>query len=58
MQSRLKKQRESTGSGKFIEHDMLSWWFVPVYTRYTLEVGELSEPVYTDSGIHIILRTA
>ena len=33
-------------------------WFVPVYTRYTLEVGELSEPVYTDSGIHIILRTA
>ena len=26
--------------------------------RYSLEVGELSEPVFTDSGIHIILRTA
>ncbi|XP_062515601.1 peptidyl-prolyl cis-trans isomerase NIMA-interacting 1-like [Corticium candelabrum] len=25
---------------------------------YSLRVGELSEPVFTDSGIHIILRTA
>lgn len=24
---------------------------------YALKVGEMSEPVYTDSGIHIILRT-
>nr|QZL12172.1 dodo [Hydrometra guianana] len=25
---------------------------------FALKVGELSEPVYTDSGVHIILRTA
>lgn len=25
---------------------------------YGLEVGELSQPVFTDSGVHIILRTA
>ncbi|XP_013774555.1 peptidyl-prolyl cis-trans isomerase NIMA-interacting 1-like [Limulus polyphemus] len=25
---------------------------------FALKVGELSQPVYTDSGIHIILRTA
>ncbi|XP_002735945.1 peptidyl-prolyl cis-trans isomerase NIMA-interacting 1-like [Saccoglossus kowalevskii] len=25
---------------------------------FALKVGELSEPVFTDSGIHIILRTA
>lgn len=25
---------------------------------FALKVGELSEPVYTDSGIHIIFRTA
>ena len=25
---------------------------------FKLEIGEMSEPVYTDSGIHIILRTA
>ncbi|EDV27565.1 Peptidyl-prolyl cis-trans isomerase pin1 [Trichoplax sp. H2] len=24
---------------------------------YALQIGELSEPVFTDSGIHIILRT-
>lgn len=24
---------------------------------YALNVGELSEPVWTDSGVHIILRT-
>ncbi|KAK7505000.1 hypothetical protein BaRGS_00003570 [Batillaria attramentaria] len=25
---------------------------------YALKVGEMSEPVWTDSGVHIILRTA
>ena len=25
---------------------------------FSLKVGELSEPVWTDSGVHIILRTA
>ncbi|CAI8008738.1 Peptidyl-prolyl cis-trans isomerase NIMA-interacting 1 [Geodia barretti] len=25
---------------------------------YALQVGELSQPVFTDSGIHLILRTA
>ena len=25
---------------------------------YALKVDELSEPVFTDSGVHIILRTA
>lgn len=25
---------------------------------FALKVGELSEPVFTDSGVHIILRTA
>lgn len=25
---------------------------------YALKVGEMSEPVTTDSGVHIILRTA
>ncbi|KAJ3072225.1 Peptidyl-prolyl cis-trans isomerase NIMA-interacting protein 1 [Podochytrium sp. JEL0797] len=25
---------------------------------YALEVGELSEPIYSDSGVHLILRTA
>jgi len=25
---------------------------------FALKVGELSEPVWTDSGVHIILRTA
>lgn len=25
---------------------------------YALKVGELSEPVFTDSGVHLILRTA
>ena len=25
---------------------------------YGLKVGEMSEPVWTDSGVHIILRTA
>ncbi|KAI7869397.1 peptidyl-prolyl cis-trans isomerase pin1 [Spinellus fusiger] len=25
---------------------------------FSLQVGELSEPVWTDSGVHIILRTA
>ncbi|KAH7978985.1 hypothetical protein HPB49_007624 [Dermacentor silvarum] len=25
---------------------------------FTLEVGELSEPVFTESGVHLILRTA
>ena len=25
---------------------------------YSLKVGELSQPVFTDSGIHLILRTA
>ena len=25
---------------------------------FALQVGELSEPVWTDSGVHIILRTA
>jgi NIMA-interacting peptidyl-prolyl cis-trans isomerase 1 len=24
---------------------------------FALKVGELSEPVFTDSGVHIILRT-
>lgn len=24
---------------------------------FSLKVGELSEPVFTDSGVHIILRT-
>jgi parvulin-like peptidyl-prolyl isomerase len=27
-------------------------------SAFGLEVGELSQPVWTDSGIHIILRTA
>lgn len=27
-------------------------------TAYALKVGDLSEPVWTDSGVHIILRTA
>jgi NIMA-interacting peptidyl-prolyl cis-trans isomerase 1 len=25
---------------------------------FGLEIGEISQPVWTDSGIHIILRTA
>ena len=25
---------------------------------YSLAVGELSQPVFTDSGVHLILRTA
>ncbi|KAJ3084609.1 Peptidyl-prolyl cis-trans isomerase NIMA-interacting protein 1 [Rhizoclosmatium hyalinum] len=25
---------------------------------YALEVGQLSEPIYSDSGVHLILRTA
>lgn len=25
---------------------------------YALQVGQLSEPVFTDSGVHLILRTA
>lgn len=25
---------------------------------FSLKIGELSEPVWTDSGVHIILRTA
>ena len=25
---------------------------------FALKVGEMSEPVWTDSGVHIILRTA
>jgi NIMA-interacting peptidyl-prolyl cis-trans isomerase 1 len=25
---------------------------------YALEIGEMSQPIYTDSGIHIIIRTA
>lgn len=25
---------------------------------YALQVGELSQPVFTDSGVHLILRTA
>lgn len=25
---------------------------------FSLAVGELSQPVFTDSGVHIILRTA
>jgi NIMA-interacting peptidyl-prolyl cis-trans isomerase 1 len=25
---------------------------------FALKIGELSEPVWTDSGVHIILRTA
>ena len=28
------------------------------HTRFALKVNELSQPVYTDSGVHIILRTA
>ena len=32
--------------------------FVLMLCRYALKVGELSEPVFTDSGIHLILRTA
>jgi NIMA-interacting peptidyl-prolyl cis-trans isomerase 1 len=27
-------------------------------TTFALQVGELSEPVWTDSGVHLILRTA
>ena len=27
-------------------------------TTYKLKVGEMSEPIFTDSGVHIILRTA
>ena len=38
--------------------DMFDMVIYPRLTRYALEVGELSDPVYTDSGIHIILRTA
>lgn len=25
---------------------------------FNLKIGELSEPVWTDSGVHIVLRTA
>lgn len=25
---------------------------------FALQVGELSQPVFTDSGVHLILRTA
>jgi NIMA-interacting peptidyl-prolyl cis-trans isomerase 1 len=25
---------------------------------FALQVGELSEPVFSDSGVHLILRTA
>jgi NIMA-interacting peptidyl-prolyl cis-trans isomerase 1 len=25
---------------------------------FALEVGQLSEPVFSDSGVHLILRTA
>ena len=30
----------------------------PFSYSYALAVGEMSGPVYTDSGIHLILRTA
>ena len=30
---------------------------IPLSFRYALKVGEMSSPVYSDSGIHIILRT-
>ena len=25
---------------------------------FSLKIGEMSEPIWTDSGVHIILRTA
>ena len=28
------------------------------HATFALAVGELSQPVFTDSGVHIILRTA
>ena len=31
--------------------------FLFIFCRYALEVGELSGPVVSDSGIHIIMRT-
>jgi NIMA-interacting peptidyl-prolyl cis-trans isomerase 1 len=27
-------------------------------TTFGLQIGELSKPVWTDSGVHLILRTA
>ena len=37
---------------------MCSSTFDLILCRYALKVGELSEPIFTDSGIHLILRTA
>lgn len=31
---------------------------VQCFCRFALEVGQLSEPVQTDSGTHLIMRTA
>jgi hypothetical protein len=38
-------------------------WHVTTWSRhlqatYALKVGELSKPVFSDSGVHLILRTA
>jgi len=29
-----------------------------IVNSYALQVGELSQPVFSDSGVHLILRTA
>ena len=36
----------------------LTGWSLLLQATYALKVGELSEPVFSDSGVHLILRTA
>lgn len=54
MQSHLKKLRKNN---TLPSHSPIICNAI-VTGRYSLRVGELSEPVFSDSGIHIILRTA
>ena len=35
-----------------------AWCLLLLQATYALKVGELSEPVFSDSGVHLILRTA
>jgi len=39
-------------------HDPVIMCGLLCLSRYAMEVGELSQPIVTDSGVHIIMRTA